>query len=100
MDELDILHGVTLREAVGDGQAPYVGVLGIPRRPRSFFTRPKGRPFVDVIGPEQYERLRKEEDEDRAILDRLPQRNAYKDPAEVETDVTAAVEAVRQEVYE
>ena len=60
----------------------------------------KGKPVAVVISLEEYERFRKEQEEAFAIIDTIRERNADKRPEEVEKDVTGAVEAVRQEVYE
>ena len=60
----------------------------------------RGRAFAVVISPEDYQRLTKESEEDWAVIDRIRERNADKDPDEVLKDVTAEVEAVRQERYE
>lgn len=58
----------------------------------------KGRPFAVVISPEQYETLLKEQERAWQIVDQVRERNAGKTPEEVERDVTAEVEAVRQEL--
>lgn len=60
----------------------------------------KGRPFAVVISPEEYQAIQKEREQAWSVIDRIRGRNADKDPEEVEKDVTAAVEAVRQELYE
>ncbi|MBI4492305.1 MAG: type II toxin-antitoxin system Phd/YefM family antitoxin [Chloroflexi bacterium] len=60
----------------------------------------KGRPFAVVISPEDYERLQKEREEAFALIDQIRERNADQAPEAVEADVTAVVEAVRQERYE
>lgn len=60
----------------------------------------KGRPFAVVINPQDFEALQKQKEEAWATVDRVRERNASKDPDEVLRDVTAEVEAVRQEMYE
>ncbi|MCL4459325.1 MAG: type II toxin-antitoxin system Phd/YefM family antitoxin [Chloroflexi bacterium] len=60
----------------------------------------RGRPFVVVISPEQYESLQKEQERAWAVVDRVRERNADKAPEEVLRDATAEVEAVRHEMYE
>lgn len=91
----------TRRMSAREARANFSDLLGIVHYTKEpVIVEKKGRPFAVVISPEQYERLRREQEEDWAILDRLAERNANKDPAEAEKDVTAAVEAVRQEVYE
>ena len=59
----------------------------------------KGRPFAVMISPEQYETMRKEIERAWTTLDRVQAVNADKDPDAVLRDVTAAVEAVREENY-
>ena len=58
-----------------------------------------GRPFAVMISPEQYETMRKEIERAWTTLDRVQAVNADKDPDAVLRDVTAAVEAVREENY-
>jgi prevent-host-death family protein len=60
----------------------------------------KGRRFAVVISPKQYDILEKQSEKAWATVDRIRERNADKDPDEVLRDVTAEVEAVRQEMYE
>ncbi len=60
----------------------------------------KGKPYVVVISPEQYERLRQQVERDWARIDQLRERNADADPDEVLSDVTAVIETVRRERYE
>lgn len=60
----------------------------------------KGRPFVVVISPEDYDTLRREKERAWATIEKVQQRNADKGPEEVLRDVTAEVEAVREEIYE
>lgn len=91
----------TRRMSAREARANFSDLLGLVYYTKeAVIVEKKGRPFAVVISPEQYERLRREEEEDWAILDQLAERNADKDPKEVEKDVTAAVEAVRQELYE
>ncbi|MCL5957731.1 MAG: type II toxin-antitoxin system Phd/YefM family antitoxin [Chloroflexi bacterium] len=60
----------------------------------------KGRPFAVVINPEDFQKLQKEQERAWTVVDRVRNRNADRDPDEVLRDVTAEVEAVRQEMYE
>jgi PHD/YefM family antitoxin component YafN of YafNO toxin-antitoxin module len=60
----------------------------------------KGKPFAVVISPDQYAMLEKELERAWQTVGRVRERNAGKDPDEVFQDVTATVEAVRQELYE
>ncbi len=60
----------------------------------------KGRPFAVVISPEDYEVLKKQREQAWTTIEEVQKRNADRDPDEVLADVTAEVEAVRQEMYE
>ena len=60
----------------------------------------KGKPFAVVISPDQYALVEKELERAWQTVDRVRERNVEKDPDEVFQDVTATVEAVRQELYE
>ncbi len=60
----------------------------------------RGRTVAVVISPEQYEIVEKQLAKAWSTIDRIRERNADKDPDEVLADVTAEVEAVRQEMYE
>jgi hypothetical protein len=53
-------------------------------------------PGTFALGTEEYERTMAR---GFAVIDDLHDRNADKDPDQIERDVTAAVEAVRQEMY-
>jgi hypothetical protein len=59
-----------------------------------------GKPFAVVISPEQYERLLEAQQRAWAVVEAVQARNADLDPDEVLADVTAEVEAVRQERHE
>jgi prevent-host-death family protein len=60
----------------------------------------KGKPYAVMISPEQYDAIRQEEERTWQLIDELRQKNAQFDPEEIEADVTAEVEAVRQQRYE
>lgn len=60
----------------------------------------KGKPVAVVISPEQFKQLEKIKADGWAVVDKLRERNADKDPDEVYREVTAVVEQVRQEMYE
>lgn len=60
----------------------------------------KGRPVAVIISPELFQRLQEEDARDWAIIEAVGARNADKDPDELMADVTAEVEAVRQEMYD
>lgn len=59
-----------------------------------------GVPYAVVISPEQYAGLPDEDALDWEAIDQVAAQNADKDPEAVQADVTATVEAVRQEVYD
>jgi antitoxin YefM len=84
-----------------EARANFSDVLG-----RVYYTKEpvvvekKGRPFAVVISPEDYEWLLAEREKDWSVIQSVQERNADKDPNEVLRDVTAEVEAVRQQAYE
>jgi len=92
---------VPLRMSAREARANFGDLLG-----RVFYTREpviiekKGRPFAVVISPEDYEAFWKEREQAFAVIDKIRARNSDKDPDEVEKDVTAVVETVRQEMYD
>jgi antitoxin YefM len=60
----------------------------------------KGRPFAVVISPDDYEAFAREREQGFAAVDAIRARNSSQDTAEVENDVTEAVESVRQEMHD
>ena len=61
----------------------------------------QGRPIAVIISPEQYEEWQRQEDaRDWAIIEAVAARRADQDPDAILAEVTALVEAVRQEEYE
>lgn len=91
---------MTKRVSAREARANFSELLGtVYYNKEPVIIEKNGKPFAVVISPEQYEQLQAEEDADWAILDRLAERNADKDPDEVLRDVTAVVEEVRQERY-
>jgi prevent-host-death family protein len=60
----------------------------------------KGKPYAVMISPEQYEAMQKDEERTWQLIDEMRQKNAKFDPEEIEADVTAEVETVRQHRYE
>ena len=90
-----------LRMSAREARANFGDLLG-----RVFYTREpviiekKGRPFAVVISPEAYEAFSKEREQGFSTIDQIRARNSDKDPDEVEKDVTAVVETVRQEMYD
>jgi prevent-host-death family protein len=59
----------------------------------------EGKPLAVVISPEQFEALQQRLTCAWATVDRVRERNASKAPEEVLNEVSAEVEAVRQERY-
>jgi len=80
------------RASFGDllGQVHYTGEPVIVEK--------KGRPFAAVVSLEDYDWLKEKRDRAWALVERVQERNADKDPDEVLRDVTAEVEAVRREI--
>lgn len=60
----------------------------------------RGRPFVVVISPEDYERLLKDRGEGLAVFDEIRERNVDVTPEEAEGDAAREVAALRQEKRE
>jgi len=59
------------------------------------------KPFVVVISPEQYEHYRALVSEQAVrTTERMHERNEHLDPEQLERDITAVVEQVRQERHE
>ncbi len=91
---------VTKTMSVREARANFSDLLGLVYYTKEpVIVERKGKPFAVVISPDQYERMRREEEADWAVLDRVAERNADQDPDEVLQDVTAVVEAVRQGRY-
>lgn len=59
----------------------------------------KGKPYAVLISPEQYDAIEKAEQRTWQLIDQLREQNADQDPDDILADVTAEVEAVRQERY-
>src|SRR5215212_3354821 len=85
-----------------DARANFAEVLGsVYYTKEPVIVERKGKPYAVLISPEQWEQLRREQAERGwAAVDAIHQRNADADPDEVYSDVTAVVEAVRQERHE
>lgn len=60
----------------------------------------KGKPMAALVSAEQFEQFEQMKAKLWATIEAVGERNADKDPDEVLRDVTAEVEAVRQEMYE
>ena len=86
--------------SVRDARANFADVLGSVYYARdAVIVERKGKPFAVVISPQQYEVMERELGRAWTALEVIQDRNADKNPDEVLQDVTAAVEAVRQERY-
>jgi prevent-host-death family protein len=93
---------MTKRLSVRDVRANLSDVLaGVYYTKEPVIVERKGRPMAVMVSPEQYEALRRQVmDRFREAMDELQRRNADKDPAEIEREITALVEEVRSERYE
>ncbi|TAK30922.1 MAG: type II toxin-antitoxin system Phd/YefM family antitoxin [Chloroflexota bacterium] len=92
---------LTKRMSARDARANFADLLGLVYYTKeAVIVEKKGKPVAVVISTEDYERLAKEREQDWAVVEKVRERNADKDPDEVLCDVTAEVEAVRQEIYE
>lgn len=60
----------------------------------------RGRPFVVVISPEDYERLLKDREERLAVFDEIRERNVDVTPEEAEADAAREIAALRQKKRE
>lgn len=60
----------------------------------------RGRPFVVVISPEDYERLLKDREERLAVFDEIRERNVDVTPEETEADSAREIAALRQQKRE
>ena len=89
------------RISVAEARANFSTLLGgVHYSQEAVIVERKGRPFAVVISPEQYESLRAQQERAWKTVERIQERNADKSPEEVLADVTAEVEAIRQERYE
>src|ERR1035437_2734219 len=90
----------TRRMSVREARANFGDLLGsVHYTKEPVIVEKQGRPFAVVISTEDFEQLNQAREEFFAVIDRIQARNEDKDPDEVMRDVTAEVEAVRQEVY-
>ena len=60
----------------------------------------RGRPFVVVISPEDYERLLKDREERLAVFDEIRERNVDVTPDQAEADAAREIAALRQQKRE
>ena len=87
--------------SVREARANFSEVLGLVYYTKEpIIVERKGKPFAVVISPEQYEAIRQGIEVAWATIEKVQERNANEDPAEVLRDVTAVVEQVRQERYD
>ncbi len=93
---------MTKRFSVKDARANFSDLLGLVYYGKEpVIVERKGRPMAVLISPEQWERYQQTTKEQFfEAVERLRERNADKDPEEVERDVTRVVEEVRRERYE
>ena len=85
---------VTRREAAENFDA-LVGRLADSNEP--VFVEDGGKVVAVLVGPEQYDE--REWDAFLAGIERIHERNAEQDPAQVEADVQRAVDEVRTQMY-
>ena len=93
---------MTTRMGAKEARSKFAELLGAVHYGRETVVVEKaGKPFVVVISPQQYERYQ-ELVRQRAIeaMERAHQRNEQIDPEQLERDIAAVVEEVRQERYE
>lgn len=89
---------VTKTMSVREARANFSDLLGLVHYTKEpVIVERKGKPFAVVISPEQYETIRQGIEGAWATIEKVQERNADQDPDEVLQDVTAVVEAVRQE---
>jgi len=60
----------------------------------------RGKTVAVVVSPEDYELLQQQKEKAFAVVDRIQERNADREPEEVLGDVTKAVEEVRRKQYD
>ena len=88
-----------------DARANFAELLGLVYYTHEpVIVEKKGKPVAVLISPTEFERLQQEREAQREqawqAVRRVQEANRDKDPDEVERNVTAAVEEVRQEQYE
>jgi prevent-host-death family protein len=89
------------RISVVDARANFSSLLGgVHYSKEAVMVERNGKPFAVVVSPEEYQQIQERQERAWKSVERLQELNADKDPEEVLADVTAEVEAVRQERYE
>ncbi|MBI2848971.1 MAG: type II toxin-antitoxin system Phd/YefM family antitoxin [Chloroflexi bacterium] len=78
--------------------AELLGIVYYSKEP--VIVEKKGRPFAVLVSVEDFQRMQQEREERFRLLGQIREKNVDKIPEEVERDVMAAVEAVRQATYE
>jgi prevent-host-death family protein len=92
---------LTKRVSVAEARANLSNLLGgVHYSKEAVMVERNGKPFAVVVSPEEYQTLKAQQERAWQAVDQVKQRNADKSPEEVLADVTAEVEAVRQEMYE
>jgi prevent-host-death family protein len=92
---------VVKRYSSRDARANFAELLGMV-----FYTKEpvivekKGKPYAVLISPEQFEAIEQAERRTWQLIEQMRERNADMGPDEILADVTAEVEAVRQEHYD
>ena len=88
------------RMSAREARANFSDLLGrVYRTKEPVIVEKKGRSFAVVINVEDYEWLVAEREKAWSVLRSVQERNAAENPDDVLREVTAEVEATRQEVY-
>jgi len=91
---------VVRKVSARDARANFSELLGLVYYTKEpVMVERKGKPFAVVISPQQYQVMEKELERAWKTIEQVQERNTEQNPDEVMRDVTAAVEAVRQERY-
>jgi prevent-host-death family protein len=84
-----------------EARESFADVLGtVYYRKEPVLIRKRGRIVAVVVSPEDFALLESQKDRAFSVMDRIAEKNLGKTEEEVYRDVTEAVEAVRQELYE
>ena len=91
---------VVRRMSAGEARTHFADVLDtVYYSKEPVIVERKGKPFAVVISPQQYDVMERELQRAWTTIEAVRERNADSNPEEVLRDVTAVVEAVRQERY-
>jgi prevent-host-death family protein len=92
---------VVKRYSSREARANFSDILGLVYYTKEpVIVERKGKPYAVLISPEQYDAIQQEDAQTWHLIDAMRRQNASFDPAEIEADVTAEVEAVRAQRYE